>query len=251
MNKRIFMSLAMALTLVATSCKKDKDKDNDNEVLAGNVNIEFEHVINEVPISLNENYILGSDTISFSTFKYYVSNVQFITSDGSVWSEPNSYHLIDLSNENSALLNIADVPKGDYTGMRLMIGVDSTRNVSGAQDGALSVANSMFWSWNSGYIFIKMEGLHSSAMDGAFTYHIGGFSGPNNAIRERVLDFGSAVMMVSSDATPQVHLALDAGELFTNGINVSGNSMIHMPGAAASSFADQFSGVLSFEHLHN
>jgi hypothetical protein len=249
MKKNIFLSMLVALAMVATSCKKDKKEESTSQV--GKVKIELENIINEVPIELNQSYVLGSDTLSFSTFKYYVSNVQFVGADGTIWSEPNSYHLIDLSDESTSLLTIGNVPKGDYTGVKLMIGVDSTRNVSGAQDGDLGVANGMFWSWNSGYIFIKLEGQHNQSMDGSFAYHIGGFSGVNNAIRNKAFDFGSAVMMVSSEATPQIHLALDAGALFSSGVNVSNNSMIHMPGAPAAAFANAFSEVMSFEHLHN
>ena len=37
----------------------------------------------------------------------------------------------------------------------------------------------MYWTWNSGYIFFKMEGTSPAAtgMGNSFMYHIGGFGG--------------------------------------------------------------------------
>ena len=56
-------------------------------------------------------------------------------------------------------LELADIPNGEYTKVNYTIGVDAARNTEGAQDGALDLVNGMFWSWNTGYIFMKMEGL--------------------------------------------------------------------------------------------
>jgi hypothetical protein len=70
------------------------------------------------------------------------------------------------------VFDFINVPAGTYTGMYLTMGVDSARNVSGAQEGALDPANGMFWSWTSGYIMIKAEGLSPQGAGGSFTYHL-------------------------------------------------------------------------------
>jgi hypothetical protein len=61
--------------------------------------------------------------------------------------------------------------------MEFMIGVDSARNNSGAQTGALDPTNGMFWSWSTGYIMAKFEGTsaQSPAAANALKFHIGGF----------------------------------------------------------------------------
>jgi hypothetical protein len=51
----------------------------------------------------------------------------------------------------------------DITGIRFLLGVDSARNVSGIQTGALDPARGMFWTWNSGYVMAKIEGSSPSA----------------------------------------------------------------------------------------
>ena len=111
-----------------------------------------------------------------------MSNISLSNDDGSTTYEfPNSYYLVDATNAASLNIDLEDVPNGDYTKVNFMIGVDSTRNVSGAQEGALDVANGMFWSWNMGYIFMKMEGTVQDSID--FRYHIGGFNWNANNIK--------------------------------------------------------------------
>jgi hypothetical protein len=255
MKNILYAAFALAVMMMAVACKKDEVTpitDNPTPSTTGSVNVELEHIIQDLPMVLNQQYILNNgDTMSFTTLKYYLSNIQLVKADGSTWSESNSYHLVDLSDESSTLLTLNDVPMADYTGMNLMIGVDSLHNVSGAQDGALNVANGMFWSWNTGYIFIKMEGTSTQSMNDAFTYHIGGFSGANNAIQSKYMYFNGSFLMARPDAVPQVHLSLNIQDLFENGIQTDLINSIASPGVESSEAAAAFSGVLNFEHIHN
>ena len=43
----------------------------------------------------------------------------------------------------------------------------------------------MFWAWNSGYIFLKMEGISpaSNSTGKRLEFHIGGYKVPNNCIK--------------------------------------------------------------------
>jgi len=75
------------------------------------------------------------------------------------------------------------VPEGDYRGIKFDFGVDSTLNHSDpatyATNHPLSIYNGNFWTWNSGYIFTKIEGKIDSVASGssdlstAFFYHCG------------------------------------------------------------------------------
>ena len=69
--------------------------------------------------------------------------------------------------------------------------MDSIDNCSGAQSGALDPINGMFWSWNTGYIFLKLEGIAEASNSplSLFEYHIGGYSYPNNFVRNVYLQF--------------------------------------------------------------
>jgi hypothetical protein len=168
--------------LLLTSCEKDNKDDDDNNNpptnQKGSFKIELEHFFDSAGFDLNQDYVNSSgEDVNFNTVKYYLTNIKLSNTDGTVWSEEESYRLVDLSDPGSLMINISDVPTGDYHMLMFTIGVDSARNVSGAQTGALSPANGMFWSWNSGYIFFKLEGTSPQAPNNNFTYHIGGFAG--------------------------------------------------------------------------
>jgi hypothetical protein len=105
-----------------------------------------------------------------------------------------------------------------------MVGVDSIRNTMDVsrRKGALDVAGiakGMYWQWNSGYIFFKMEGKSKSIPDSLsnnFYYHIGGFGGfqsPTiNNIRTKKLIFDSSV--TTDGKIPVIGINVDAAALF-------------------------------------
>jgi hypothetical protein len=169
-------------------------------------------------------------------------------------SPRRSYYLVDASKPVSTLLSIANVPVAEYKGVSYTIGVDSTRNVSGAQTGALDPANGMFWSWNSGYIFMKFEGTSPQATGGNFSYHVGGFSGANNAIQENSHVFGATNLQVKANATSKIHMMVDMQKIFDGEhetIKVATFNMTHMPGANAVKVAENFHHAIEFGHVHN
>lgn len=91
------------------------------------------------------------------------------------------YGLLSPDNSAKASFTFKDIPKGIYEGIRFTIGVDSIANHSDPaiwpNDHALSimVGGSMHWTWNSGYIFIKVEGQYDipGSSPGGFAYHLG------------------------------------------------------------------------------
>lgn len=71
--------------------------------------------------------------------------------------------------------------------MSFILGVDSLRSTKDLSErtGVLdptAAGGDMYWSWNSGYNSLKMEGTSRSLpMGGDFMYHIGGFGGYSSA----------------------------------------------------------------------
>lgn len=256
------MAIIGAMTLV--SCKKegctnpsainysqdaDKDDGSCEYEVEGTVTIEMSHVwgMAQTPFDLNTEYIhpMTNDTLTYTTLKYYISNFQLKSTDGTWWTHPESYFLVDASNTETMQLSLDGVPEGSYTDIRYVMGVDSTRNVSGAQTGALSTTNGMFWSWNTGYIMIKAEGTSPNSSTGNFTYHLGGFSGANNIVTSKEHSFGGTLTVTGTGA-PKVQLSANAARLFHSYGSVSNGHMVHMPGASAVTLADGFNGGVNF-----
>src|SRR5690606_2936849 len=94
-------------------------------------------------------------------------------------------------------------------------GVDSLRNVSGAQTGALDPVHGMFWDWNTGYIMAKFEGnAPASPSNGKLLYHVGGFSGEHNTLQRVTLNLPNTMKLIDNSA--QLKIEADLGEWFKN-----------------------------------
>ncbi|PJJ59327.1 MbnP family protein [Hymenobacter chitinivorans] len=249
---QLFLALA-ALSVSFSSCKKDADA----KPQVGKLDLEMDHVVGASSLVLNAatpNYSTPSgDHFSVSTLRYYISNIRLRKEDGSEYVQPESYYLVDAARPDSKVLTLDQVPVGDYTGITFTIGVDAARNTAGAQQGALSPSD-MFWSWNTGYIFLKLEGKSPEASAGAFTYHIGGFEGPNNAIRTVSPAFPSGTkLLIRTDHAPEMHLKVDVLKILTGPTEVrfATFSAPHMPGAAAVQLADNYAaGMFRIDHIH-
>lgn len=161
---------------------------------------------NVTPISISFDHFVGSkilklDTVNYknelgqtftiSKFKYYLSNFRFKTSTGKDVSMEGSF-LINEDEEETKKIILAGIPEGNYTSMDFILGVDSLHNCSGAQSGALDPVNAMYWAWNTGYIFLKLEGSAGASLSPGhfFEYHIGGYKQPANCIRKISFDLG-------------------------------------------------------------
>lgn len=264
--KNIFLPLSLLfISTTFFSCKKDAKEDptpyTPPAAETGQFRLEFEHLVGSSALQMNTantQYTNNvSETFNVTTFKYYVSNVVLKKSDNSEYKVPQSYFLIDASSAEGSLITLQNIPAGNYKGMRFTLGVDSTRNVSGAQTGALDPANGMFWSWNSGYIFLKLEGTspQSSGTSNGIAYHIGGFRNANNtnALQTVETSFGSDLLRITSNGNPQLHMAVDVKEIFKTPTDISfaTTPTVHMPGATAKSIANNYVDMFTFEHIHN
>jgi hypothetical protein len=240
-------SLVLGSLFILNSCSKS------NENSTGNIKIqnEFIFAVNTVPFVLNQIYVHPKtfDTLTYTQFRFYISNVRIQKEDGSWWNENESYHLISAKSAEEASFTINNVPAGNYTAMEYTLGVDSARNMAGAQGGALSVANEMFWDWNTGYIFLKAEGSSPQSSAGSFAFHLGGFSGTNNIVTKKTTNFNGAKLTVSGSVTPSIVFLANPARLWHSSPSVATRSTIHMPGAPAVTMANDFYGNYSFKEI--
>lgn len=256
------ITVALATAVLFISCKKDSKDPVPQpitvpEITTSSLKLEFEPMVGTEALVMGTNTYTNAagNTFNVTTWKYYISNVKLTKTDNSVVTISDSYYLVDQSTVSGSLIEIKNVPFGDYKAISFVLGVDSARNVSGAQTGALDPANGMFWTWNSGYIMAKMEGTSPQSPDVAnkLTFHIGGFSGANSTLKNISISFNSDIATVSKTITPKVHLTSNLLEWFTspNVIDFTTTYKVHMPGMNAKNMADNYADMFTFEHVHN
>lgn len=190
--------LTFVLIVVFASCNDDVKIDDNPTPSNGSLLVNFTHSFNQVPFNFSSNFVTNlNDTIKFSAFVYYISNVSLQNEAGN-WVNLGNYNLVDFSDPASLKLNIANLPGGTYKKMRFLVGVDSIANSTGAQEGALNPSNGMFWSWATGYIFIRMQGRFNNNQP--MTIDMGGLQ--NLPVIELPID---ATIIQGSSATANVN----------------------------------------------
>jgi len=137
-------------------------------------------------------------------FKYYISNI-VLTGDGGKTAAVNaSPWLIDEADSVSKSIHITS-PFTNITSIQFQVGIDSIKNTSGVQTGSLDPLKGMFWTWNTGYIFAKLEGYSDTAKVPGhyFTLDVGGYKKKENAIRKIALTVPASALPIKQVLTLQ------------------------------------------------
>ncbi len=265
MNTKRILSIALFSAIFATSCKKDDDPTYNPNVKA-DLTVEFDNVVGSSDLALNTGSYTNAagETFNVTKLKYYVSNFVLTRTDGTVYTVPqdDSYFLVDESDE-STHEPLLSIPEGEYATISFLVGVDSTRSTmdlshrTGDLDPA-GVGADMYWTWNSGYIFFKMEGTSSaSPMGGDFMYHIGGFGGMTsttiNNIKKVTLDLTArGVPQVKSGKETNIHLMVDILKMFngTSNVSIAANPMV-MFDPYSTTIANNYSAMFRHDHTEN
>lgn len=230
----------------------------------GSLAIKFDNFVGNDPVSLkNKTYKnAAGEEFNITLLQYYVSNIQLVRKDGSVYTLPqdDSYFLIRESNPASKTITLNNIPQGKYVGLRFVIGIDSARSASeiAYRKGCLDVAGEaqdMYWAWNSGYIFVKMEGSspQSTLKENIFMYHIGLFGGIGdkktlNNIKVADLNFGNETLKVKAGKTiAQVQVKTDASKILNGATTVSiAKNPSVMGGPYSAKIANNYQDMFSF-----
>jgi hypothetical protein len=226
------------------------------EKKAGTVKITFINTVKGEPIHLNTASYTNpfGEAYAISKFKYYISNVSFAFAGG-VIHEDESYHLVDESKADALHFSFP-VNAGSYHALSFMLGVDSIKNVSGAQTGALDPLNDMFWTWNSGYIMLKIEGNspQSKLVNNKVEFHIGGFSGPDNVLKNLTLNFPAGMELnIKEDKLSGIIVEADLDKLWQspNDLKITEHPVCSTPGPLAKKFADNYSNMFTIKRVIN
>jgi len=257
----------LAALFIIPACNHKHDDEDDAVTGFGSVEIEFDNQADGSSLVFGKDYTnAAGETLQFTLFNYFISNVVLTKADGATYTVPkdNSYFLCKHENPDSREIKIDNVPAGDYTQLSFVIGVDSAKSVSSIAErtGVLDPVDGAighYWAWNSGYIFMKMEGTSPVATtpEKNFQYHIGLFGGLNTPTINNLKTInltvpGSAVRVREGNNAPHFHLFVDALEAFKspNVLSIAANSVVHGNPFSAT-IADNYADMFSIDHVHN
>ncbi|AXY72648.1 hypothetical protein D3H65_01070 [Paraflavitalea soli] len=174
----------------------------------------------------------ANEPFTVTLLQYYISNIELTKANGDKYIIPKkeSCFLVKQHLDSSKSLAI-NLPEGLYTTISFLVGVDSLTSTlpieerTGVLDPGrdMAASESMYWTWNSGYIFFKLEGS-SPAIPAdktgfrEFEYHIGGYGGYNtptlNNIRRISLPLPSnAPLRVRNHQKAVVHIRFNVQQL--------------------------------------
>ena len=232
--------LSATLLLMTTALLLNSFTHHGNSPATGELTIRFSHKAGDKDLKFDTTRYRNSsgEMFTVSRFQYFVSNIRLQKKDGSVFTvkQDSSYFLVNAEDPASTSIHLK-VPEGEYKSLEFIIGIDSIRNTvpiakrNGILDPSTSMDNGMYWSWNSGYIFLKIEGESASAPadpkgQKKFRYHIGGFGGYNaptiNNIKKVSLDITETGRIKVEKVKPaSIHLVADILKVFTGKSEVS------------------------------
>lgn len=249
-------------SIMIASCDED-----DKPAGKGSLVIEFDSRVGDDDLVLDTEYANASgENFTLTKFNYYISNIRLTRTNGSEYVVPQdqSYFLIIEDDDESHEIELSGIPAGDYNKVTFTIGVDSLRSTMDVskRTGVLDPAqghDGMYWVWNSGYIFFKMEGTSPSApedQENKFYYHIGGYGGYDaptlNNIRETTVSMGDARALVRPNKRPEVHLHVDVLEVFKNPttIKIEEHSLV-MFSEYSKTVSGNYVNMFKYDHVHN
>ncbi|MCS6808008.1 MAG: hypothetical protein RML40_04940 [Bacteroidota bacterium] len=213
---RVCATLA-AIIVAASACQTIQPVDNT----PGTLVLNFSPVVGSRAFDTSSTFAVNGRNIRFLQGQIYISDITLVKSDGSMiklTDDPISIRAA-ATGDTSAATPIAitervlyyihqrgetsrtlpNIPAGKYTGIRFTIGINNPINQIDASEvlrlrpqhplalisGQAGVGRN-WWSWNTGYIFARIEGLCDTSATGTgtpnvrFLYHIGatGFTAP-------------------------------------------------------------------------
>ncbi len=213
------------------------------------ITLRFQHAIGGEKLALETplQNMLG-EQMMIEKFKYYLSHFAVEDYKGNIRKLPVHYYLVDEADSLSKTISLT-IPISSIKNLHFLLGVDSIKNVSGAQLGALDPSNGMFWTWNSGYIMAKLEGTSdvSTTQGHRFIYHIGGYKKGQNAARKIMLPISKMDKNVS-----EIIITADINQWFISktSLRIASSPVCHDPGNLAVRIADNYQNMFSIKAVN-
>ncbi|MBB6502377.1 MbnP family protein [Pedobacter cryoconitis] len=262
----LFISLCAGLS--ACSKKNDVQPEPSKKAI---LSLQFDNIVGDRNLQLNTGLYTNASGEKFTVqlLQYFISNIKVKTTADKeyVVDQDNSYFLVKESDGATQFCKVK-VPEGDYKTLTFTLGVDSLRNTmdisrrTGVLDPTGGMDDGMYWGWNSGYIFFKMEGTSEQApVDPTgvrkFRYHIGGFGGYSaptfNNVKTITVDLSAAgIARVREGRESNVHFFVDVMKMFNGKTNISiaANPQVMFSNYSVN-VANNFTSMFYHDHTEN
>jgi hypothetical protein len=246
-----------AIALAFTSCSND---DNNEITGEGRLKLEFDNVYGSSNLAFNTPYSNSNgEVVKINNAIYIISNIVLTKTDGSTYTVPKSqsYFFVNEADAASMILNLPNIPAGNYDKVTFGIGVDQAQFDMGAngQNGMWEIAQGlgMTWSWAAGYKFVKFEGTVTSTTHSNANFRVHtGKTGTIYNYASVTLDFPDNAL-VRTSITPQVHIMADLKKIidgttkinFEEGLDVMGGTKVQ------NISTNNVPTLFEVEHVHN
>jgi hypothetical protein len=246
------LALPFSFLFMSMSCGEDPEPQPAPPVVTDpRMVVNFEHQVNGQPLEFHtkEYTNAAGNKYNVTLLKYYISNVTLTNSqNGEVFREKDSYHLINPT-ENKTSFTLNNVPQKKYDRLSFSIGVDSVANQSLDQPGDLNPNNDMAWNWNTGYVFLKLEGNHVKPNNGGnqgVLLHVG------NNVNYKTLTFPiTGDVTFAPDKIFNANMQVDVNALLEGPNEIDFNTIFNvMGGQNAAKIAENYAdGVFSLTEV--
>lgn len=161
------------------------------ELAAAQTVLRFEAYFGDEKLELGRYYkITEKDSVAVEVLRFYLADLSLLGANKTLLEDSVKAHLIDWEVPGSCLIDLKKpFAASELKGLGFSLGIDSLTNVSGALGDDLDPTTGMYWTWQSGYINFKLEGVSnlSAARKNQFHLHLGGYAAPHNALRRVTL----------------------------------------------------------------
>lgn len=231
-HSSIFSAFALLLLLSFTSCKKDEK---------GTIILNFKGKVDNENLTLRSSKFNpgNGSKVNIETLKFYLSNIILIKEDNTevllkdvAFIDFENNHTSNTTNGETITI---ETETGNYKGIKMGFGVDGTKNNADPsvykEEEPLSIYKGMHWSWNTGYIFMKLEGKFDTdtavnILSQDYLFH----TGLNDLYTTQTFNKN---FQIKNKETKTLNFNIDAKKMFhstNNSIDLSSESFTHTTG---------------------
>lgn len=189
MNKFSFFLLSLLFVGFLSSCDNDDDVSHEHEEGQA-LSLDLAYNVGGLDFDYQTVYDINGTAISFDFAQFYMSGLNIMDDEGNMEAFADTYI---LANPEQSTYELGAFASSHIHMLNFNVGVDSLTNNQTNDDFtsypadsplALQTPVSMNWSWNVGYVFLKINAMVDTNGDGtpnaATEYHIGtdAFLGP-------------------------------------------------------------------------